>query len=95
MKFRISGDLNDYTDLELALLVMLGQFGNGADRRNALGKYYDNVQELVEDLAVGVVPVVHHKGAMSDDEIRAALEKIKPTDADFNAMVSEFINALK
>lgn len=95
MVYRIKGPLSDYTDLELALLVMSGQFGNGQARRNALGSRYDAVQNIVEYLAVGIVPDVHDGGSMSPDDIRAALEKIRPTDADFNAMVNEFIDALK
>lgn len=95
MVYRIKGPLSDYTDLELALLVMSGQFGNGQARRNALGGRYDAVQNIVEYLAVGVVPAVPDGGSMSPEAIRAALEKIRPTDADFNAMVNEFIDALK
>lgn len=95
MVYRIKGPLSDYTDLELALLVMSGQFGNGQDRRNALGARYDAVQNIVEYLAVGVVPDVHDGRSMSPEDIRAALEKLRPTDADFNAMVNEFIDALK
>lgn len=94
MVYRIRGPLSDYSDLELALLVMSGQFGNGQARKNVLGARYDAVQNIVEYLAVGVVPDVHG-GSMSPDAIRAALEKIRPTDADFNAMVNEFIDALK
>lgn len=94
MKYRISGPLSEYTDLELALLVMSGQFGNGQTRRNALGSRYDAVQNIVEYLAVGIVPEVKNRGSMSPADIRAALEKIRPTNADFDAMVNDFISAL-
>ena len=94
MKYRISGPLSEYTDLELALLVMSGQFGNGQNRRNALGTRYDAVQSIVEYLAVGIVPEVKNRGSMSPADIRAALEKIRPTNADFDAMVNDFISAL-
>ena len=95
MVYRIRGPLSNYTNLELALLVMSGQFGNGQARKNALGARYDAVQNIVEYLAVGIVPEVKNRGSMSPEDIRAALEKIRPTDADFNAMVNEFIDALK
>ena len=94
MKYRISGPLSEYTDLELALLVMSGQFGNGQNRRNSLGARYDAVQSIVEYLAVGIVPEVKNRGSMSPADIRAALEKIRPTNADFDAMVNDFISAL-
>lgn len=94
MKYRISGPLSEYTDLELALLVMSGQFGNGQVRRNALGSRYDTVQNIVEYLAVGIVPEVHYEKGLSPADIGKALEKIRPTNADFDAMVNDFIEAL-
>lgn len=49
-------NISKYNDLELALMVMLGYFGNGADRRAALGSRYDGVQDLVEDIVNGTMP---------------------------------------
>lgn len=94
MKFRLEAETGEYSDLELALLVMLGQFGNGQERRNNLGVYYDSVQGVVEYLAVGICPKPDPRG-LTDDQIRKALEKIRPTNEDFDAMVDDFINALK
>ena len=39
-----------YSDAELANLVLLGQFGNGAQRKQALGARYTVVQALVDDM---------------------------------------------
>ena len=39
--------LDDFTDEELAEKVINGEFGNGEDRRNALGTRYGAVQKLV------------------------------------------------
>ena len=94
MKFRLEAEIGEYSDLELALLVMLGQFGNGQERRNNLGVYYDSVQGIVEYLAVGICPKPDPRG-LSDEQIRKALEKIRPTNKDFDAMVDDFIDALK
>ena len=94
MKFRLEAEIGEYSDLELALLVMLGQFGNGQERRNNLGIYYDSVQSVVEYLAVGICPKPDPRG-LSDEQIRKALEKIRPTNKDFDAMVDDFIDALK
>ena len=94
MKFRLEAETGEYSDLELALLVMLGQFGNGQERRNNLGVYYDSVQGVVEYLAVGICPKPDPRG-LSDEQIRKALEKIRATNEDFDAMVDDFINALK
>ena len=41
----------DKTDADLAVECFLGLHGNGADRKTALGKDYDRVQETVNELA--------------------------------------------
>lgn len=42
--------LAGYTNMELANMVMLGMFGNGAQRKQALGVKYIAVQALVDDM---------------------------------------------
>ena len=44
------GKLSSYTDLEAALMVIIGCYGNGAARRQALGSRYPAVQGLVETI---------------------------------------------
>ena len=41
-------DLSKYTDAELAEKVMKGEFGNGNDRKAALGNRYEAVQKIVD-----------------------------------------------
>ena len=48
--------LNSYSDLELALMVIQGYYGNGADRKNRLGSRYNKVQSIVEQILRGSVP---------------------------------------
>ena len=48
--------LNSYSDLELALLVIQGYYGNGQDRKNRLGSRYAKVQGIVEQILRGTVP---------------------------------------
>lgn len=48
--------LNSYSDLELALMVIQGYYGNGADRKNRLGARYNTVQAIVEQILRGTVP---------------------------------------
>lgn len=38
------------TALELALMVMIGVFGTGSDRKKALGSRYDEVQKIVDQI---------------------------------------------
>lgn len=50
-------DYTTNTTLELALMVMLGVFGTGDARKKALGKRYDKVQKLVNQInSTGVIP---------------------------------------
>jgi hypothetical protein len=48
--------LGTYSDLELALMVLLGYYGNGADRKKRLGSRYGTVQAIVEQILRGTVP---------------------------------------
>lgn len=42
--------LDTYTDLELALVVMAGLMGSGAERKKQLGKRYASVQARVNSI---------------------------------------------
>lgn len=48
--------LATYSDLELALMVLLGYYGNGQTRKNNLGYRYTAVQAIVEKILRGTVP---------------------------------------
>ena len=61
------GKLTSYTDLECALMVMLGCYGNGQARREALGSRYNAVQAIVEVL-VNTDRVPDGKGSGFDPE---------------------------
>ena len=46
------------TTLELALMVMIGVFGTGSDRKKALGSRYDDVQKLVDQMyKTKIIPI--------------------------------------
>lgn len=49
--------LSTYSNLELALMVLLGYYGNGDARKIALGSRYNTVQALVQKIIdTGTVP---------------------------------------
>lgn len=51
------GTLSSYSDLELALMILLGCYGNGSARKQALGDRYAAAQGLVQNiLNTGSVP---------------------------------------
>lgn len=92
--YKITASLTDYTDLELALMVLLDVFGTGSKRKKALGSRYYSVQELVNDMnksgeikpSLSVFPV---------EKIRAVFGEQRPTDQDYQEYVDAFINALR
>lgn len=58
--------LDDFSDAELAEKVMRGEFGNGEDRKKALGKRYEAVQKLVEQKVKTSNQKVYHKVVRGD-----------------------------
>lgn len=67
-------NLTSYSDLELALMVLLGYFGNGQDRKNRLGSRYDKVQSIVEQILRGTVPAGNGP-AVIKTKVKAAVTK--------------------
>lgn len=67
--------LSTYSDLELALMVLLGYFGNGAARQKALGDRYGTAQAIVEQILRGTVPsgtgpsVIHARVAKAVNKV--------------------------
>jgi hypothetical protein len=58
MKRITKNDSKYYTDLELALLSILGCTGNGTERQDILQGRYKNVQSMVNEmLQTGNIPV--------------------------------------
>lgn len=69
------GNLSSYSDLELALMILQGCYGNGAARRQALGARYNAAQGIVEKiLATGRVP--DGSGAADPEQISKAVSSV-------------------
>ena len=76
------GNLSSYSDLELALMILQGCYGNGAARRQSLGARYNAAQGIVEQiLATGRVP--DGSGSADPEQIRKAVSSV------FNDMIKE------
>lgn len=85
------GKLSSYSDLELALMILLGCYGNGAARRQALGSRYNAAQGIVEDiLATGSVP--DGTGSADPDQIRKAVQSV--FDDTIKEITNEVVNKL-
>lgn len=80
------GKLSSYTDLELALMIMCGYYGNGAARKTALGSRYNAAQAIVDKMInSGKVP---DGSAHSTAQIRSAISKA------FTETINEFTNEI-
>lgn len=92
--YKIKGDLSDYTNLDLALMVLLDVFGSGYARKKALAGRYYSVQSLVNQItSSGEIPVI--RSSIAEEKIRKVFEDQRPTDQEYQAYVDDFINALK
>ena len=83
-------DLNKYTDYQLALKTIKGDFGNGEDRRKALGNRYRSVQAIVDAIMMG-----KYDGGYSINDISKAFDELKPSNEDFEELKNLFIKNLK
>lgn len=74
--------LNTYSDLELALMVLLNYFGTGSTRRQKLGKRYANVQYIVDQICHGTVPAGKGSGAVDPAKLDAAIKNVFSSELD-------------
>lgn len=69
------GKLSSYSDLELALMILLGVYGNGAARKQALGSRYAAAQGIVEQiLRLDIIP--DGSGTVDPDKIKKAVQSV-------------------
>ena len=82
--------LTAYSDLELALMVLLGYFGNGQTRKNNLGARYTAVQSIVEQILRGSIPAGsgNIKTATIEKAVRKAFQDC------INELTEEIVNEL-
>ena len=82
-------NVDKYSDLDLALMVMLGYLGTGTTRRKKLGSRYKSVQTLVNKIAAATMPEPQE---VPIDKIRRTLKASMPTEAEMNEFIEEIIN---
>lgn len=83
--------LSTYSNLELALMVLLGYYGNGQDRRNKLGSRYADVQAIVEKILRGTVPA--GSAGYTKEQISRSLHSV--FDQMINDIVKEVDDGIK
>lgn len=77
--------LAQYTDEELADMVIRGDFGNGADRKKALGDRYDAVQKIVQQKLSKKQTYILYK-IQKGDTLSAIAKKFNTTVAEILAI---------
>ncbi len=86
--------ISQYTDLELAMMVLLDVFGKGNKRREALGPRFSKIQTIVNQIIIsGYIPALSRE--YGTERVRKVLEEYRPTDAQYDDFMNEFLNALK
>ena len=74
--------LSTYSDLELALMVLLNYFGTGSARRQKLGSRYAAVQKIVDQICHGTVPAGEGSGKVDPAKLDAAIKAVFSSDMD-------------
>lgn len=82
-----TGSISSYTDLDLALMILLGYFGNGDSRKKALGSRYTKAQAIVDRiLNTNTVPAGSGSSAITKTAVQAAVK------AALNETVNDLAN---
>lgn len=85
------GKLSSYSDLELALMILLGVYGNGAARKAALGSRYAAAQGIVEQiLRMDIIP--DGSGSIDAAKVKKAVQSV--FDDTINEITEGVINKL-
>lgn len=92
--YKAADPVSQYTDLELALMVLLDVFGKGNKRREALGQRFTKIQSIVNQIIIsGLIPALSRE--YGEERVRKVLETFRPTDEEYDAFINEFLDALK
>ena len=88
--------LNSYTNLELALMILLGYYGNGDARKKALGSRYTACQGIVEKIlktqsvpSGSVVSIENQRDTVIKKAVKAVLQN------EIDELAEEIINEIK
>ena len=83
--------IKTYSTLELALMVLLGYFGNGSVRVQKLGDRYSEVQKLVQQIID--TQKIPSGVTYTKDQINKAVQSVLNTD--IKELTEEITNELK
>ena len=89
--------VDKYTNLELALLGVLGYLGNGTKRKELLGERYTQVQPLINDICKGIIPVPTDDMTKEEalEGLKKALLELEPTHKDYLDYVALLIETIE
>ena len=92
--YKVIAPLSNYTDLELALMVLMNVFGSGETRRKNLGDRYTPVQLIVNRITSSRI-IPPGKASATDEAIRRTFKRMEPSAEEYDEFINEFLNALK
>ena len=86
--------IDSYTDLELALMVLLDYLGTGNVRKNKLGSRYKDVQSLVNYILLNN-EIPEGTGNTTIEDLNKVLLQMEPSHNDYVDYVDEIIDKVK
>ena len=86
-------DISKYTDAELVYLTLQGMFGNGDQRKAALGNRYSAVQALINSGSKGTKPEAGT--GYNEAQVRSVLKSVLSlSNSDVENIISDIIQKL-
>ena len=85
--------ISKYTDAELVYLTLQGMFGNGDQRKAALGNRYSAVQALINSGSKGTKPEA--VTGYTETQVRSVLKSVLSlSDSDISEIIDNIIQKL-
>lgn len=99
MQYDLSGSVNDYTTLDLALMVLAGFMGTGKTREERLGDRYPEVQDMVNRIiSEKKIPAGEPMSGLDWSVIWSAaynvMMEMKPSEEEYENFAHDFCEAL-
>ena len=90
----VIGKITSYSNLELALMVLLNYLGAGTNRKKILGSRYKEVQDLVNEIIrTGVIK--DGNSNITIEELNKVLLNLEPSHEEYLSYIDDIIDKVK